>query len=378
LHFVGGGAGIAKLPVVAPRVAPLLGSLGVLLALAPSAGRAERVYYQSGWSAPFLHAETSSGWTRAPGVAMKRLGQGWWRADVPGLKQFLPSDGHGGWDRPAGGGNYTCPSGTRELWLEGGAVACAAPGSGKSRNLVFRSPRLGGDRRVVVHLPPGYGVDPERRYPVLYLQDGQNLFDPAAPFGGWAVDRATDGMPRLGKSAPVIVVGIENGGARRMLEYTPSRDPGERGGGGADRYLDFITKELKPAIDRSFRTLADRGHTAIGGSSLGGLLSLYAGITRPRVFGRVLAMSPSLWWNGGELVKKVAEGTRPRGLRIYLDSGGAHDGRENTDRLRDLLAGKGMRFGRDLWHWCEPTHEHNEAAWRDRFPRALSSLFPPE
>ena len=249
---------------------------------------------------------------------------------------------------------------------------------GRSRGQVLRhriqSHSLGGPRELFVYLPPGYGQG-NRRYPVLYLQDGQNLLGRR----GWDVIRAVERETQAGRARQAIMIGVNHAGAGRIHEYSPSHDREVGDGGGAKRYLRFVTDELKPWVDRTFRTLGDARHTVIGGSSMGGLMSMYAGLKRPDVFGGVLAMSPSLWWNGREMQRRVASRPVPRGLRIYLDSGGAGpsaDGSRDTNAMRDLLHQKGMRFGRNLFHWFEGSHPHSEAAWRARFPRAFSTLFP--
>lgn len=244
-------------------------------------------------------------------------------------------------------------------------------GTRRSFELASRHTRT--TQRIEVLLPPSYGRDPSRRYPVLYMQDGQNLFDRRAMHGGWTADGGM-GLAVGAGASEAIIVGVHCG-PRRTIDYTPSRDPEEGCGGGAGRYLRFVVDELKPWVDRSFRTAPGREHTAIGGSSLGGLFSLWAGLERPDVFGGVMALSPSLWWNNRELLSRIQHSPTPR-CRIYLDSGGPDDGKRNTDDCRDLLARKGMRFGRDLWHWSEPSHGHDERAWRERFPRAFALLFP--
>jgi len=351
-------------------------SLVLLLALGAAASAAD-VYYHSDWSAPRLHAEGPSGWGRPPGSAMTALGSGWWHAATPGtVGEFLFNDGRGRWDHAPWptGPNYQNAKGASELWVRDGRVTYAPPGAGRVEELRVRSRILGGRRRISVYLPALYDIRKTRRYPVLYLQDGQNLFDRQAFFGGWAADTAVEETTQAGEAAQVIIVGIHNTAAR-MREYTPTRDP-LYGGGGADRYLDFLVRELKPWVDRRWRTRPDASQTGIGGSSLGGLLALHAGLARPQVFGRVLSMSPSLWWDSGELLGRVQGLARVPAIRVYLDSGGPSDGQKNAEQMRDLLAARGLRFGQTLWHWSEPTHQHNEMAWRERLPRALSLLYP--
>ena len=246
-------------------------------------------------------------------------------------------------------------------------------------------------RRVEIYLPPHYD-DAKRHFPVLYLQDGQNIFDPHAMHGGWAADQAVLKTTREGTAEPLIIVGIQNAGDfyKRLDEYAPDfghvkkgpdGNPGS-GGGKAEKYLDYLEHELKPWVDSRFRTR--RADTAIGGSSIGALLSLHAGFTRPRTFPRVLAMSPSLWWANRAQLDRLKLQPIPPGLRLYLDSGGEDDGKQKTEELRKALTGRGMREGywplpdwsARLWHWAEPKHEHYEGAWRERLPRGLQALFP--
>ena len=251
----------------------------------------------------------------------------------------------------------------------------AQPGQGQVQRHRIQSRALGGQRELFVYLPPGYNPRGGKRYPVLYMQDGQNLLGRR----GWDVTRAVERETRAGRARPAIIVGVNHAGAGRIHEYSPSHDRQVGGGGGAKRYLRFVTDELMPWGDRTFRTRGDKRHTVIGGSSMGGLMSLYAGLKRPDVFGGVMAMSPSLWWNGKEMQRRVASRPIPRGLRVYLDSGGAGpsaDGSRDTNAMRDLLHRKGMRFGRNLFHWFEGSHPHSEGAWRARFPRAFSTMFP--
>ena len=155
------------------------------------------------------------------------------------------------------------------------------------------------DRVVDVYLPVDYDSDPQARFPVLYMHDGQNLFDPMqAAFGvAWEVDETLDALTAAGHVPACIVVGVHNT-AGRMEDYTPDVDP-TYGGGAGDLYADFLAEVLKPVIDAHFRTQPGRETTAVMGSSLGGLISLHIFTRHPDVFGRVGAVSPSLWWNDG-------------------------------------------------------------------------------
>lgn len=196
------------------------------------------------------------------------------------------------------------------------------------------SPQADNDRDLLIYLPPSYWVS-ERHYPVIYMQDGQNLFDTATSFVGveWGVDDTLQALSAEGLEA--IVVGVPNSGERRLNEYTPPANQWWRGTG--DQYVAFLVDTLKPLIDRDFRTMTDRSHTGIFGSSLGALISLYAFFTRSDVFGFVGAMSPSLWVGRGLILEQVRESPVVLG-RIYLDNG-THE--PSAQRLADLLHVKG-------------------------------------
>ncbi len=236
----------------------------------------------------------------------------------------------------------------------------------------FYSPQLDNRRDILVHLPPSYGGR-SRDYPVLYLQDGQNLFDPVTSFAGdWRLGRVLDSAARRGLE--LIAVGIPNMGTKRLDEYSPFVDPAS-GGGRGDRYVDFVAHTLKPAIDRRFRTRRGREYTGIAGSSMGGLITLCGFFRSPPVFGFAAALSPSLWFAGDAIFPRIESAPFIPG-RIYLDIG-ALEGREHVARarrMRDLLAIKGYRHGAGL-RWLESRcGRHHESSWSRRFARALPFL----
>jgi predicted alpha/beta superfamily hydrolase len=247
----------------------------------------------------------------------------------------------------------------------------------------FPSRYLSTARNIAVYLPPGYETS-GARYPVLYLQDGQNLFDPATAFGGrdWRADITADELIRRGKIAPLILAGIYNTGVRRISEYTPTRDRRLRKGGKAARYAQMLVREIKPFIDQTYRTRKAAADTAAGGSSLGALAALVAGIDYPRVFGKLALLSPSVWWDNHSILRLI-EASTPRQPRqqIWLDAGTA-EGRspakvvEEARLLRDALAGKGWREGSGFHYEEAQDHSHNEQAWGERFGRVLEYLFP--
>ncbi|HOT27803.1 MAG TPA: alpha/beta hydrolase-fold protein [Candidatus Ozemobacteraceae bacterium] len=236
-------------------------------------------------------------------------------------------------------------------------------------------------RDVVVLLPPSYGLPASRsrRYPVLYLHDGGNLFDPGTSFGGvdWGVDETLDYLYRTGQMQEIIVVGIGNT-ADRMSEYTPFPDP-KHGGGWGDRYGRFLVEELKPDIDRRFRTRKDREGTCLGGSSLGGLISVYLGLRYRQMFGGIIAMSPSFWWaEGGIIPWTLARPFEPAATRLWVDMGTA-EGEEAIDFSRrfDAALRKAFPLFPGYRYTEIPGAAHNEASWRQRVSHPLLFLFGP-
>jgi len=234
------------------------------------------------------------------------------------------------------------------------------------------SPQLGNRRTLTIYVPPAYAGRRHDRYPVIYMQDGQNLFSPATSFAGdWGLVPRLDALAASGEEA--IVVGVWNAGDVRLAEYSPFRDA-ENGGGAGDRYLAFLAETVKPIVDQRFRTKTGRQDTGIAGSSMGGLISLYAALTRPETFGFAAALSPSVWFADSAIVPFV-EKSRGGGP-VYLDAGGRESERQIADvrRLRDALVRIGYRVGEDLMYVEDAEAGHNEAAWGRRFPAALGFL----
>jgi predicted alpha/beta superfamily hydrolase len=239
------------------------------------------------------------------------------------------------------------------------------------------SPQLENRRDILVHLPPSYSRG-DRAYRVLYMHDGQNLFDSHTSFSGeWGVDETLHRLAGEGKEA--IVVGIPNLGEQRVYEYNPMEHP-QLGVGRGDSYLAFITETVKPIIDRDFRTLPDRMHTGIAGSSMGGLISLYGFFRCAHVFGLAGVFSPSLWVGGGRLMDYLIQ--QPfYGGRIYLDMGGkefsarwAQYVYHATRQVRDILVSKGYQPGNNLLYLEDDEGGHNEGSWAHRLPGALRFL----
>jgi len=245
------------------------------------------------------------------------------------------------------------------------------------------------DREVTVYLPEAYASSPDERFPVIYMHDGQNLFDPAqAAFGvEGQVDETLDALTAGGRLGPHIVVGIHNT-AERIDDYTPDPDPSIGSGGKGDLYADFIVNLLKPVVDASFRTLCGRENTALAGSSLGGLVSLHIVMRYPDVFGAVGCLSPSFWWNEGSLVRDFEAFTGPLPLSLWIDAGTAEGEPAGSEpvpayvadvrAVRDLAVEAGMVFGRDLGGLEDPGAPHNEAAWAARLDGIFLFLLSPD
>jgi predicted alpha/beta superfamily hydrolase len=254
--------------------------------------------------------------------------------------------------------------------MEGGQ----AERPGRIRTLrALLSPGSQQSRDVSVHLPTSYRLDRSRRFPVIYMQDGQNLFDPEASFAGsWGVDEAVHAQGPRGAEA--IVVGVPNAGIDRIREYSPWSDP-HHGGGEADDYLRFLLEGVKPVVDRRFRTRMERDRTGIAGSSLGGLLSLYGFFRQAGSFGFVAALSPSLWFGDGAIFRFIESAPFVPG-RIYLDGGTEESSEmvEHLHRLTRLLQEKGYRPGDTLRVVVDQGATHQESHWGRRFRNALPFL----
>lgn len=243
----------------------------------------------------------------------------------------------------------------------------------------FRLPQLPGrTRRVWLYLPPGYARQPARRYPVLYLQDGQNIFDEATAFAGeWGVDETLNRLAARGeKTTSAIVVAIDNGGERRLDEYSPWANAAYKKGGEGRQYVDFLARTLKPYIDAHYRTRPDAAHTAIVGSSMGGLIAFYAGLKYPQVFGRVGVFSPAIWFAQDSLLTYVRRHRpAPLATRFYFVAGPA----ESETMLPLMVAARRQL----LVSGVAPSHirlqappdgQHAEWFWRREFGPAYRWL----
>ncbi|HEY1093018.1 MAG TPA: alpha/beta hydrolase-fold protein [Burkholderiaceae bacterium] len=232
-------------------------------------------------------------------------------------------------------------------------------------------PGLNRERALRIYLPPSYEKSPAKRYPVLYMHDGQNLFDAATSFAGeWGVDETLNELART-EGLELIVVGIDNGGEHRTAEMSLfAAGPAQKPEGEA--YLRFIAEVVKPMVDKRFRTLPDRDHTGMMGSSMGGLITHAALLRYPQLFGRAGVFSPSYWANM-RMYDEAGLQALPAGTRFYLYCGG-NEGSMDADALRmsRYLGQRNPDMAMELR--IAPMAGHNEAAWRAEFPRAVKWL----
>ncbi len=253
-------------------------------------------------------------------------------------------------------------------------------------------PGLLNGRRVWVYLPPEYEAkNNEARYPVLYMLDGQNVFDQATSFAGeWEVDESCEELIAAGEMRPIIVVAVANGELERMNEYTPWHDSNYGAGGGGEEHLQELAATLIPWVNANYRTKTGPESTGFAGSSLGGLMALYAAYSHSGTYGLIASLSPSIGWDNDHLVGFLDSLARPDS-KIYMDMGtlegggfvdidqnGVDDGIDHLRAARDLLISQGFVEGTDLMVVEDEDAQHNEAFWAARFPEVLRFLFPPE
>ncbi len=249
----------------------------------------------------------------------------------------------------------------------------------------LHSPQLGNHRDILVYLPPSYHVS-EKYYPVIYMHDGQNLFDEVTSFvGEWRVDETLEEIAQS-EGYEAIIVGIPSIGEERMLEYSPYDT--RWGRSKAAQYLAFITETVKPLIDASFRTLPGRSTTGVAGSSMGGLISMYAFLRCPQVFGWVGAMSPSFWLVKQRIVRDIEETAYIPG-RIYLDIGeqeissrrskdSAQQLTSTVEQVYEALVIKGYQPNSEIIYITDPEGVHHESAWARRFPQMIRFFLSPQ
>ena len=233
-------------------------------------------------------------------------------------------------------------------------------------------PQLKKARRIQILLPYNYETT-DWSYPVLYLQDGQNLFDKYAPFGSWAIDEKLAVLAERGVGN-IIIVAIDHGGVDRITEFTPYS--GKISAEGRN-YVKFITETLKPDIDKKFRTLPDRANTGIGGSSMGCLISIYAGIIHPNIFGKLMIFSPSLWVSRNIYFEAI-QFQMVLDTKIYLYAGGAESKNmvPNVRKFKEAMESQGVdRKKLNFKLSLDPEGKHSESYWGAEFPKAVEWLF---
>ena len=269
---------------------------------------------------------------------------------------------------------------------------------------------FGWSRGIHIYLPPSYGAEPQRRYPVLYLHDGQNVFSSAGTntafgWGSWELDKTADELSRAGKMREIIMVGVDNSWGRRE-EYGGVHHPADAATNSAfENYTAFLLTELKPQIDREYRTLPDAAHTAVMGSSMGGICSEVLAWEHPEIFGGAASLSGADTFERTNFLHDALKQFhgQPKPFRLYLDSGaadfmGGDDGRAMTAQVvaefrrigwttnnlewfvdvRPLTPAELEKSGLRRDKWPEAKTQHNEFYWRLRAWRALTFLFPPE
>jgi metallo-beta-lactamase class B len=238
----------------------------------------------------------------------------------------------------------------------------------------FAVPQFNTTRRIWVYLPEDY-YSTQDSFPVLYMHDGQNLFDEVTTAFGteWAIDEAMEMLQDSGYR-PAIIVGIDNGGGNRIDEYTPWAHP-QYGGGAGEAYMDWLVQDLKPFIDNYFRTRSGREQTGLMGSSLGGLITLYGGLQYPATFSRLGVFSPSFWYSDSCYTHVATQGHQAP-MRVYLLAGGQESNAMVPDMLamRDTLLGHGFSAG-ELRTVVKSDGQHSEWFWAREFPEAFKWLF---
>jgi len=248
----------------------------------------------------------------------------------------------------------------------------------------FASRILAGHRELVVYLPPGYDEHPQQHYPVMYFHDAQNVFEAHTAFvpgNYWEIGESAGALIQAERLQPIILVGIPHGGDRRVDEFTPSRNPQNNYGGQAALYGRMLVEEVLPFIEHQYRVLPGANNTGLGGSSLGGLVTMYLGIRYPEHFGKLAVMSPSVWWDYRMILRKIVSVTHKHRAKVWLDVG-CHEGSNprgtlrDVRLLRDVLVRKGWKPGVGLFYYEDPQGGHDEKAWAARAPHMLQFLFP--
>ncbi len=365
----------------------LSGTLSQSVPAQPAAPyRGKTIYYLSGWpQANVLYRIGGADWSQ---TAMTRLGAGRTAGEslfkISGLGEagenleFVFNDGAGHWDNPPGGGNYFTACDVFQV--QDGSVSSYTPPSAPSAPEIVTAfinstaPGIPG-RTIKVYLPRGYAQNTWKRYPVLYLHDGQKVFDPGGPFGSWSADATATREMSQGRVREAILVAIDNAGSARIAEYLPPTDSYQGTPGRADAYASFVINNVRPYVDTTFRTLNDPANTLTLGSSLGGLVSLYLG-REFSTFGKVGVLSPAFWIAPNYRAQVAAE--PKKALRVYLDMGTAEGASYWDDCLAmfDQHLAQGHAANGDLLFAAGNGQAHNESAWAARLPAVLGFLLP--
>ncbi len=246
----------------------------------------------------------------------------------------------------------------------------------------FSMPQLNRKRRIWIYLPPNYNTS-DKSFPVIYMHDAQNLFDDKTAYAGeWNVDETLNKLFR-DKNMSVIVVGVENDNENRLNEYAPFKNA-KYGGGEGDAYIRFIANTLKPYIDSNYKTLSDRDNTAIAGSSMGGLISHYASLNYPEVFGKAVVFSPSFWFAPEALKVHAKSKAKNSNTKLYYMAGGKEGNVkangispvvQDMNAMINMLKSEGFK-AENITSKVVADGEHNEALWRNEFEEAMLWLFP--
>lgn len=239
----------------------------------------------------------------------------------------------------------------------------------------FFMPQLNRSRRIWICLPEDYQTQPNKRYRTVYLQDGQNLFNDDLSFAGeWGIDESMRDLFLAGDSG-AIIIGIENGGANRLNEYSPWVNP-NYGGGEGDEYADFLKNTLKPYIDANYRTKPEPAHSAIGGSSMGALISLYAAGRYPETFGKVAVFSPAFWFTYEPLLNWINGLSLPASMRVYFVAGTNESTSmvAHMQQVKSSLTGAGVADS-NLLLVAKTDGAHSEWFWKREYPAAYTWLF---
>ncbi|MFN4146240.1 MAG: alpha/beta hydrolase [Runella sp.] len=238
----------------------------------------------------------------------------------------------------------------------------------------FDIPQLSRKRRIRVLLPHDYATS-TKRYPVLYMQDGQNLMGEGSVYGNWEIDKKLAVLAAQNKG-DLIVVAIDHADEDRLHEFAPYTHP-KFGKGAGKKYANFIVRTLKPYIDKHYRTRPERQHTGVGGSSMGGLISIYAGLMYPEILGRLLIFSPSLWVSD-KIYFDAIEFFNPLETKIYVYAGGKESRYmiPSVERLKETIEKQGWSPEKlQIQLSLDPKGEHSEARWGKEFPKAVEWLF---